>query len=132
VRRGTRTSSRPLCLESFALPEETTRLLVKTRNSDLWANAGHAFNPDFVALDAQAARWVVNRDIRLVGVDYLSVQRFSDKDTATHRVLLEAGVVIVEGLDMRQVTPGRYQLVCLPLKLSGCDGAPARTILIEE
>ena len=122
----------PGILESFALPEDTRRLLVKTRNSDLWANAGHAFKPDFVALDAQAARWVVNRGIRLVGVDYLSVQRFADKDAATHRVLLEAGVVIVEGLDMRNVEPGRYQLLCLPIKLSGCDGAPARTILIEE
>jgi arylformamidase len=122
----------PEILERAGLPTETTRLLVKTPNSDLWTDSSHAFNPDFVALNSQAARWIVNRGIRLVGVDYLSVQRFGDKDCATHRVLLEAGVVIVEGLDMRKVTPGPYQLICLPIKLSGSDGAPARTILIEE
>lgn len=119
-------------LENLKLPEPTRRLLIKTRNSDLWADARHAFNPDFVALDTQAARWLVRRGIRLVGVDYLSVQRFRDQDPATHRVLLEAGVVILEGLDLRNVRPGPYRLACLPIKLAGCDGAPARTILIEE
>lgn len=118
-------------LENLTLREDTTRLLIKTRNSDLWRDAKHGFNPDFVALDSQAARWVVDQGIRLVGVDYLSVQRFGDKDPATHRILLEAGVVIVEGLDMREVKPGTYQLICLPIKLVGSDGAPARTILIE-
>jgi arylformamidase len=119
-------------LESLPLPEQTERLLIKTRNSTLWQDTGHAFNPDFVALDRQAARWVVDRGVRLIGVDYLSVQLFNDKAPTTHRVLLEAGVVIVEGLDMREIEPGRYQLICLPLKLVGSDGAPARTILIEE
>jgi arylformamidase len=98
----------------------------------LWQDAKQAFNPDFVALDSQAARWVVDRGIRLIGVDYLSVQLFSDKDPATHQALLEAGVVIVEGLNLREVKPGTYQLICLPIKLVGSDGAPARTILIEE
>jgi arylformamidase len=119
-------------LKSLTLPEETKRLLIKTRNSALWRDANHAFNPDFVALDRQAARWVVERGIRLIGIDYLSVQLFNDQDPATHRVLLEAGVVIVEGLDMREVKPGSYRLICLPIKLAGSDGAPARTILIEE
>lgn len=119
-------------LENLSLPEGTTRLLIKTRNSDLWNDARHPFNPDFVALDAPAASWVVERGIRLIGIDYLSIQRFVDKDPATHRILLASGVIIVEGLDMRQVDPGRYQLICLPLKLSGSDGAPARAILIEE
>jgi arylformamidase len=119
-------------LENLKLPEPTRRLLIKTRNSDLWADGRHAFNPDFVALDTPAARWLVGRGIRLVGVDYLSVQRYRDKDPATHRVLLEAGVVILEGLDLRNVKPGPYRLLCLPVKLAGCDGAPARTILIEE
>jgi len=119
-------------LESLSLPAATQRLLIKTRNSELWDNPGHTFHTDFVALEPPAARWIANRGIRLVGIDYLSVQRFRDKDPTTHRLLLEAGVVIVEGLDLRHVEPGRYRLVCLPLKLSGCDGAPARTILIQE
>ena len=119
-------------LESQPLPEKITRLLIKTRNSILWKDDKHTFNPDFVALDRHAARWVVDRGIGLIGVDYLSVQRFHDKDPATHRVLLEAGVVIVEGLNLCDVKPGNYQLICLPIKLVGSDGAPARTILIEE
>ena len=119
-------------LENQPLPEETKRLLIKTRNSALWQDAKQAFNPDFVALDSQAARWVVDQGIRLIGVDYLSVQLFSDKDPTTHQALLEAGVVIVEGLNLREVKPGTYQLICLPIKLVGSDGAPARTILIEE
>lgn len=119
-------------LENLNLPEDTTRLLIKTRNSDLWQDAKHTFNPGFVALDAQAARWVVDQGIRLIGVDYLSVQHFGDKTGATHRTLLTAGVVILEGLNMRDVKPGRYQLMCLPIKLSGADGAPARAILVEE
>jgi arylformamidase len=122
----------PDILESLALPEETTRLLIKTRNAALWRDDKLAFNPDFVALDSQAARWLVDRGIGLIGVDYLSVQLFKDKDPTTHRVLLDAGVVIVEGLDLHAVKPGTYQLICLPLKLVGSDGAPARTILIEE
>ena len=119
-------------LENLPLPADTQRLLIKTRNSELWDNPGHAFHHEFTALEPSAADWVVNRGLRLIGVDYLSVQRFHDKDPATHRILLAAGVVILEGLDLRNVQPGSYGLVCLPIKLKGCDGAPARTILIEE
>jgi arylformamidase len=122
----------PNILERLTLSEQTKRLLIKTRNAALWRDARQAFNPDFVALDSHAARWVVDRGIGLIGVDYLSVQLFKDKDPTTHRVLLDAGVVIVEGLDLHAVKPGTYQLICLPLKLVGSDGAPARTILIEE
>jgi len=122
----------PGCLETLTLPSDTARLLFKTRNSELWADPGHGFYPDFVALTPDAARWVVQKGIRLVGVDYLSVQRFRDPEPLTHIVLLEAGVVVVEGLDLRGVPPGHYQLICLPLKLAGCDGAPARAVLIKE
>ena len=73
----------------------------------------------------------MDRGIRLVGIDYLSIQKFSDREPLTHRTLLEAGVVIVEGLDLREVNAGSYQLVCLPVKLAGSDGAPARAVLIE-
>ena len=122
----------PELLEAQALAPETKRLLIKTNNSALWADPGHQFNPDFVALSSETARWIVNQGIDLVGLDYLSIQRFKDTEALTHRTLLEAGIVIVEGLDLRKVAPGAYQLCCLPIKLAGCEGAPARAVLIEQ
>lgn len=120
----------PARLEHLNLLPPPTRLLFKTSNSQLWANPHHEFSFNYVALTSEAAEWVVRKGIRLVGVDYLSVQRFTDREPLTHRVLLEGGVVIVEGLDLREVPPGHYQLVCLPMKLVGSDGAPARAVLI--
>ena len=90
------------------------------------------FNPDFVAINTDAANWVVKRGIRLIGIDYLSIQRYKDPEPLTHRILLEAGVVIVEGLCLQNVRPGLYTLICLPIKLVGSEGAPARAVLIEE
>ena len=121
----------PDLLETQLANTPTERLLIKTANSDLWNDPEHEFNPEFVALSVDAARWVVSRGIKLVGIDYLSIQMFNDAEPLTHRILLEAGVVILEGLDLRAVKPGTYQLICLPLKLAGSDGAPARTILID-
>jgi arylformamidase len=121
----------PRFLESVPLPQGTVRLLFKTRNSDLWRKPDHSFHSDYVALSPQAAAWIVDRGIRLVGVDYLSVQMFADPEPLTHRTLLAAGVVVVEGLNLQGVRPGFYQLICLPLKLVDSDGAPARAVLIE-
>jgi len=121
----------PEDLEALALPRQTKRLLLRTRNSQLWANEVSEFQTDFVALTADAAQWVVNQGIQLIGVDYLSVQRYYDSPL-THEILLGAGVVIVEGLNLTDVTPGLYDLVCLPLKLVGSDGAPARAVLIQK
>jgi arylformamidase len=122
----------PQLLEAQALAPETRRLLIKTKNSALWADPGHPFNPDFVALNSESARWIVDKGIDLVGIDYLSIQMYKDTEALTHRTLLEAGIVIVEGLDLRKVDPGDYQLFCLPIKLAGCEGAPARAVLIEQ
>jgi len=119
-------------LENLAIPSETIRLLFKTKNSTLWADPRHAFKSDFVALSADAASWIVAHGIRLVGIDYLSIQMFDDPEPLTHSILLKAGVVVVEGLNLMDVRPGSYRLVCLPLKLSGSDGAPSRAVLIEE
>jgi arylformamidase len=88
-----------------------------------------AFQTDFVAISPDGADYLVNRGLKLVGVDYLSVAPYG-QSVDTHRTLLAAGVVVVEGLDLSQVPPGRYTLYCLPLKLAGSDGAPARAILI--
>lgn len=118
-------------LETADVPANTERLLLRTRNCALWSDPRADFKRDFVALDVGAAQWVVDRGIRLIGVDYLSVQRFDDPPD-THQILLRAEVVIVEGLDLRDVEAGSYRFVCLPLKLVGGDGAPARAVLIEE
>jgi len=119
-------------LEVLCLPPATRRLLFKTRNSALWARGETAFQADYVALTPGAARWIVARDIQLVGVDYLSVDGFDARDRAVHRTLLGAGVVAVEGLDLSAVQPGVYELYCLPLKLAGLDGAPARVLLVRR
>ena len=75
---------------------------------------------------------MVDNGIKLVGIDYLSIQMFKDTEPLTHRILLEAGIIILEGLSLQAVNPGEYQLICLPLKLAGSEGAPARAILIEQ
>jgi arylformamidase len=108
-----------------AVPEGTERVLFKTPNSELWAQT--TFPERFERLNGAAATALVERGIRLVGVDYLSV---GDEDA--HHVLLGAGVIPVEGLDLRGVDPGSYELHCLPLRLVGSDGAPARAILIKR
>ena len=115
-------------LARLALPEGTIRLVLRTRNSDLWESGVTEFRKDFVALTSDAAQWLVKQGIRLIGVDYLSVQCYGD-GPLTHRVLLEAGIVIVEGLNLAGVAAGRYELICLPLLLHGAEGAPARAIL---
>lgn len=114
-------------LDKLGLPSGVERLLIRTRNSALWGQ-GCDFRPDFVALTADAAQWVVERGIRLIGVDYLSVQRFQD-GPETHIILLKSEVVIIEGLNLTNVTAGEYKLICLPLKLEGVEGAPARVVL---
>jgi arylformamidase len=116
-------------LVKAGIPARTRRVLFKTRNSKLWGRKDGQFHKDFVALDRSGARWLVQRGVRLVGVDYLSVATWNDA-AETHRILLNAGVVIVEGLNLSEVGQGRYELHCLPIKLVGSDGAPARAILI--
>ena len=107
--------------------EGVRRVLFRTRNGALWEDK--KFRTDFVFVAPEAAQWLVARGVRLVGIDYLSVEQFDSKDYRTHHVLLGAGVVIVEGLDLRHVEPGDYELACLPLKVVGADGAPCRAVL---
>jgi arylformamidase len=115
-------------LKAAGLPPRTRRVLFRTRNSELWAKE-KAFQTDFVAVDASGARWLVKKGVQVVGIDYLSVAPYG-QSKETHRTLLEAGVIVIEGLDLSRVTQGRYSLCCLPLKLMGSDGAPARVILV--
>jgi arylformamidase len=104
----------------------TERLLLRTRNGDLWERDG--FTSDYVGVAEDAAHELVAMGVRLVGIDYLSIAPSGDP-APTHRVLLEGGVVVVEGLDLRSAPAGRYDLICLPLRLEGADGAPARALL---
>ena len=103
------------------------RLLLKTRNSSLWKRDG--FVRDYVAIDLEAARHLIECGIRLVGIDYLSIEAFGAPGHPVHKLLLGAGLVILEGLDLSAVTPGPYELICLPLRLAGADGAPCRALL---
>ena len=114
-----------------ALPPDATRVLFKTRNSRWWAQGDATFHTDYTALTPEGAALLVARGVRLVGNDYLSIAPYDDP-VPTHQVLLRTGVVIIETLDLSAVPAGRYQLYCLPLKLVGSEGAPARTILVEE
>ncbi|UCF59692.1 MAG: cyclase family protein [Anaerolineaceae bacterium] len=116
-------------LEGSGIPPRTRRVLFKTSNSNYWADGERKFKKDFVAIDASGASWLVRKKVKLVGVDYLSVAPFK-ASRETHHILLENGVVIVEGLDLSEVNQGRYKLYCLPLKIIGSDGAPARAILV--
>jgi arylformamidase len=107
------------------------RILFKTRNSAFWNNSQEGFREDFTYIDPAAARRLAESGIKLVGIDYLSVEEFKSEHFGTHHALLSRKVVILEGLDLRAVPSGFYELVCLPLKIAGGsgDGAPARVIL---
>jgi len=116
-------------LDNAQIPPRTRRVLFKTRNSDYWASGSPDFQTEFVGISEDGAEYLVRRGVKLVGVDYLSVAPYG-QSRPTHEILLSAGVVIVEGLDLSEVSQGRYTIYCLPLKLAKSDGAPARAILI--
>jgi arylformamidase len=122
----------PLELASVNFPRDATRILLRTRNSLLWEGRVFEFERNYVHLSPKAAEWIVRRGIRLVGVDYLSVEGLNTTEHRVHHILLEAGVVIVEGLDLSRVPPGPCQLFCLPLKVEGADGAPARVLVVRD
>lgn len=115
-------------LDNALIPRGVERLLIKTRNSEIWRNNEENFTENFVAINNDGAEWLVKNGIKLVGVDYLSVAPFGE-GVPTHRTLLNAGIIALEGLDLSEVSGGYYELFCLPLKLAGSDGAPARVIL---
>lgn len=111
--------------------EGTARVLFKTRNSSFWENPRAEFREDFTYLTADAARALVAAGVRLVGIDYLSIEEFKSEGHETHKTLLSEGVVIVEGLDLRAAAAGAYELICLPLRIAdgSGDGSPARAVL---
>jgi arylformamidase len=111
--------------------DDTSRVLFKTRNSEFWSSDSAEFRTDYTYLSVDGAKRLTDIGVKLVGIDYLSIEKFHSEDFATHHLLLSRGVVIVEGLDLRGVPQGSYELICLPLRIRGGhgDGAPARAIL---
>jgi len=115
-------------LDGLKIAKEVKRLLLRTSNSLFWARQERSFQKNFVAITADGAQWIVDRGLELVGIDYLSIQPF-DAPSTTHQVILSAEIAVLEGLNLSSVEPGEYELICLPLKVVGGDGAPARAIL---
>ena len=112
-----------------AIPlDGVTRVLFKTRNSQLLKR--REYDPNFLAFSLEAARALVARGVDLVGLDYLSVAH-ADEQVPVHRAFLDHGVVLLEGIDLSEIRPGRYELICFPLRLRGLDGAPCRAVLRE-
>lgn len=106
---------------------EDVRLLIKTANSRLWGSA--QFHPDYIGMTEAGARHLVERGVKVLGVDYLSVEEFKKPGAPAHRVLLGGGTIVIEGLNLIEVEPGIYEMFCLPLRIVGSDGAPARVVL---
>lgn len=118
-------------MEAAGVPEDVKRVIGLTRNSG-WGRTDTAFRRDYVAYDISAARWCVDRGIRLLGNDYLSIETFESEEHPVHKTLLHAGVALLEGLDLDGVDPGMYELTALPVLIPGSDGAPVRAVLIEK
>lgn len=123
----------PTELDAANIPAGTGKLLFKTANSRLWHSDGPLdFAKDYVALSPEAAQWVVDRGIALVGIDYLSIEPYQEPGHKTHYILLRNEILILEGLNLSAIEPGSYELLCLPLRLTVGDGAPARAVLIRH
>ena len=105
------------------------RILFKTRNSIYWDSPKHQFKRDFVSLTPDGAEFLIEKKIELVGIDYLSIDLFNADQLPVHKILLSNNVVVMEGLNLSEVPQGKYELICLPIKIVGADGAPARVIL---
>ena len=116
------------------IPIGTKRLLLKTSNSRLCSQKPATFDENFIGISADGARWLVEQGVRLVGIDYLGVERFDTvpHGAPTHKTLLQAEAILLEGLNLSDVLPGAYQLICLPVKIQGADGAPCRAVLVKD
>ncbi len=106
-------------------------ILIRTRNSDMIADAGE-FYTDYAYITPAAASYLAGVGIKTLGFDYLSVERYGSTSFETHHALLDRGIVIIEGLVLKDIKPGKYEIMALPMKLKGGDGSPARVVLVEE
>lgn len=129
-------------MDSEALIEETDlrkynldgylRILIKTKNSKLWSKNVRSFDPNYVAVGIDAAQYLAERNIKLIGIDYLSIEAFHSDGSPVHKLLLKNNIIILEGLNLSGVKAGVYELICMPLNLHNCDGSPARVLLREQ
>jgi arylformamidase len=117
--------------EDLQLKSFGKKVLLKTDNSKL-LNISDDFFPDYSAISASAAEYLVSQQTTLVGIDYLSIGLTGNDSHITHQILLSNNILIVEGLNLSEVPEGNYQIYCAPLKLKSLDGSPARVFLIEE
>jgi arylformamidase len=122
----------PTELAAAQMPPHTVRVLLKTRNSFRWKERPQRFDSNYVSLSPEGAQWLLDHGVKLVGIDFLSIEAFQRPGRPTHRILLSAGAVIIEGLNLSDVPPGRYSLTCLPLNVIGAEGSPARVILLQD
>jgi arylformamidase len=109
-----------------------TRLLLKTRNSGFWQTHPESFVEHFAALTGDGAEYLASQGVQLVGIDYLSVELFGSSGLKAHKALLEQNILILEGINLASVDPGRYTLIAFPLKYHGLDGAPTRAVLVRN
>ncbi len=116
-------------LAPFDLSQDV-RVLIKTRNSRLWGDP--QFHGDFVGVAESGARYLVDRGVKVVGIDYLSVEIYKAPGKPAHHILLGSGAIVIEGLNLRDAEPGIYEMMCLPLLVVGSDGAPARVVLRQS
>lgn len=116
------------------IPAGTERLLLKTRNSRLWSEKPTAFDRNFSGISQEGARWLLEHQVKLVGIDYLSVERFDSvmHGAPVHKMLLGAATILIEGLNLSGIEPGAYQLICLPVKIENADGSPCRVVLGKD
>jgi arylformamidase len=123
------TTRKPITVDDLARLDlsEDVRLLIKTHNSRLWGSP--EFHQDYVGVSGEAARYLVDRGLKVIGVDYLSVEEFRKPGAPAHRAFLGGGTIVIEGLNLIDVEPGQYEMFCLPLAIVGADGAPARVVL---
>jgi arylformamidase len=123
------TSRKGITAEDLAKSDlsEDVRVLMKTSNSRFWGSP--AFRQDFIGVTESGAKYLLEHGLKVVGVDYLSVEEFKKPGAPAHHVLLGGGTIVIEGLNLRDVEPGIYEMLCLPLPVAGSDGAPARVVL---
>ena len=113
------------------LLEDAQKVLFRTLNSSLWRQSPNEFRQDYIGIDASGAEFLAGLRLDLIGIDYLSIAPY-DETLAPHQILLAEDIVLLEGLDLSKVQAGIFELYCLPLKIPGCEGAPARVILVDR
>jgi len=118
-------------LEKVRIPKSVKRILFKTSNSLLWEKRVSKFEKEYVGITPDAAMWLSKRNFKLVGVDYLSVAKF-DEAPEVHKILLKKGIALLEGINLSGVRPGKYELICLPIKIAGLEASSTRAVLIKK